>query len=500
MSDARGKAAAPRPASGLKLRQIMEGVVDQCRILVSDLHKVLKNAQVHARDNEGFLRPLASLARTIKALQALQDKVILRLTDEYLFIGDHRLRVDIAGYLSFQYVIDLLKRWRLGSLVINTPVTEAQLIALVDLFLSWSPDDEDPYHTFVAGLHRAKLDPFGVGELKIGASGGLVTGSRDARLMARRTFFQAVGVVKDVIQSVESEQVINVRKVKRVVQSMVDDILRDELFLLGLTTLKNYDDYTTNHCANVCILSISMGSRMGYSKNDLEVLGMAAFFHDIGKTTWPKELLNKDGKPTPEEWRLMQMHPCTGVTGLLKLKGLSDAVLRSALAVFEHHIYWDRSGGYPSVTRPRDPSLFARIIAITDFFDALTSARAYRKAPFRPDQALNMMLEKSGTAFDPVLVKLFINIIGIYPIGTVVLLGTGEVALVVAPNPDPEYLHLPRVKLLFDSRGEPVEPEIVDLADHDGGAPGDRQIVRSLDPEAYGVNVAEHFHQVAAAP
>ena len=71
---------------------------------------------------------------------------------------------------------------------------------------------------------------------------------------------------------------------------------------------------------------------------------------------------------------------------------------------------------------------------------------------------------------------------------------------VVAPNPDPEYLHLPRVKLLFDSRGEPVEPEIVDLAGHDGGAPGDRQIVRSLDPEAYGVNVAEHFHQVAAAP
>jgi HD-GYP domain-containing protein (c-di-GMP phosphodiesterase class II) len=242
-----------------------------------------------------------------------------------------------------------------------------------------------------------------------------------------------------------------------------------------------------------------MGSRMGYTKNDLEALGMAAFFHDIGKTKWPKELLYKEGKPTPEEWRMMQMHPCTGVTALLKLKGLSDAVLRSALAVFEHHIYWDRSGGYPVVTRPRNPGLFARIIAIADCFDALTSARVYRKSPFRPDQALKMMLEKSGTAFDPVLMKLFINIVGIYPIGSLVLLGTGEVALVLSPNPNPEYLHLPRVKVLFDARGNPVEPTVVDLAASNGAGPGDRYILRSLDPESYGVNVTAHFHQVTAA-
>lgn len=196
---------------------------------------------------------------------------------------------------------------------------------------------------------------------------------------------------------------------------------------------------------------------------------------------------------------MMQMHPCDGVTSLLKLKGLSDGVLRSALAVFEHHLYWDRSGGYPEVIRPRDPGLFARIIAITDCFDALTSARVYRKSPFRPDEAMKMILEKSGTAFDPVLMKLFINIVGIYPIGTLVLLGTGEVALVLAPSPNPEYLHLPRVKILFDVRGRPVEPEIVDLAASNGAGPGDRRILRSLDPATYGVNVAEHFHQVTAA-
>lgn len=499
MTDANGLAAAPRPTSGLKLRQIMEGVVDQGRILVGDLHKVLKNAQVHARDNEAFLRPLAGLVKTVHALRALQDRVVLRLVDEYLFIGDHRLRVDIAGYLSFQYVVELLKRWRIGTLALNAPLTERQLIALVDLLLAWSPDDEDPYHTFMAGLRRANLDAVIADELKEAAGGGMEAGSRDARLLARRTFFRAVAVVKEVIQSVENEQVINLRKVKRVVQAIVDDILQDELFLLGLTTLKNYDEYTTNHSANVCVLSVSMGSRMGYTKNDLEELGMAAFFHDIGKTTWPKELLNKEGKPTPEEWRMMQMHPYTGVTALLKLKGLSDSVLRSALGAFEHHLNWDRSGGYPPVARPRDPSLFARIIAIADCFDALTSTRAYRKSPFRPDQALKMMLEKSGTAFDPVLMKLFINTIGVYPIGTLVLLGTGEVALVLAPNPNPEHLHLPRVKLLFGRRGEPVEPEIIDLAARDGAGPGMREIVRSLDPQTYGVNVADHFHQIAAA-
>ncbi len=499
MTDGIGQAATPRPASELKLRLIMDGVVDLGRILVADLHKVLKIAQVHARDNEAFLRPLSGLVKTLQALRALQDRVVLRLMDEYLFIGDHRLRMDISGYMSFQHVIEVLKRWRLGTLALNTPLTEGQLIALVDLLLSWSPEDEDPYITFVAGLRRASLDTITVGELKEGGGGGMEAGARDSRLMARRTFFKAVAVIKEVVQSVEGEQVINLRKVKRVVQAIVDDIMRDELFLLGLTTLKNYDEYTTNHSANVCVLSVSMGSRMGYSKNDLEALGMSAFFHDIGKTKWPKELLNKEGKPTPEEWRMMQMHPCTGVTALLKLKGLSDAVLRSALAVFEHHLHWDRSGGYPSVTRPRDPSLFARIIAIADCFDALTSARAYRKSAFRPDQAVKMMLEKSGTAFDPVLMKQFINTVGIFPIGTLVLLGTGEVALVLAPNPNPEFLHLPRVKILFDVRGNPVEPETIDLAGSNGAGPGDRQIIRSLDPEAYGVNVAEHFHQVTAA-
>lgn len=499
MTDGTGQTTTPRPASELKLRQIMDGVVDQGRILVADLHKVLKIAQVHARDNEAFLRPLSGLAKTLQALRALQDRVVLRLVDEYLFIGDHRLRMDISGYMSFQHVIEVLKRWRLGTLALTTPLTQAQLIALVDLLLSWNPEDEDPYITFVAGLRRAGLDTITVGELKEGGGGGMEAGTRDSRLLARRTFFKAVAVIKEVVQSVEGDQVINLRKVKRVVQAIVDDIMRDELFLLGLTTLKNYDEYTTNHSANVCVLSVSMGSRMGFSKNDLEALGMSAFFHDIGKTKWPKELLNKEGKPTPEEWRMMQMHPCTGVTALLKLKGLSDAVLRSALAVFEHHLHWDRSGGYPSVTRPRDPSLFARIIAVVDCFDALTSARAYRKSAFRPDQALKMMLEKSGTAFDPVLMKLFINTVGIFPIGTLVLLGTGEVALVLAPNPNPEFLHLPRVKILFDVRGNPVEPETIDLAASNGAGPGDRQIIRSLDPEAYGVNVAEHFHQVTAA-
>src|SRR5574341_2607900 len=139
-TDGTAKAATPRPVSGLQLRQITDGLLDQGRILVADLHKVLKNAQVHARDNEAFLRPLAGLAKTLQTLWALQGGTVIRLMDDYLFLGEHRLRVDLRGYLSFQHVLEVLKRWRLGTLALNAPLTEAQLIALVDLLVSWDPD------------------------------------------------------------------------------------------------------------------------------------------------------------------------------------------------------------------------------------------------------------------------------------------------------------------------------------------------------------------------
>ncbi|HEX9920808.1 MAG TPA: HD-GYP domain-containing protein, partial [Candidatus Methylomirabilis sp.] len=271
-------------------------------------------------------------------------------------------------------------------------------------------------------------------------------------------------------------------------QSLVDLILSEDLFILGLTSIKNYDDYTANHSVNVSILATALGSRLGYTKSQLFKLGMAAFFHDIGKVRIPEELINKPTALEKDEFKIVALHPYYGVLPLMRLKGLNDLVLQSMIASFEHHLNYDLSG-YPPLSKKRKLTLFSRIIRIADSFDAMTTARVYRPNPFLPDQALAIMMDEGGKGYDPLLLKVFVNTIGIYPRGTLLLFGSGEVGIVVEVSPHPEFLHLPRVELLRDAKGNRVEGEIIDLASEAER----RQIVRSVFPRELGINIIEYL-------
>ena len=315
-----------------------------------------------------------------------------------------------------------------------------------------------------------------------------------AKEQAKRTYQRSVAVTKEVINSVRMGRTASVKKVKRAVQAIVDQVLSDETSLVGLTTLRDYDDYTFTHSVNVCIFSIALGRKLGLSKLQLYDLGMAALFHDVGKSRVPLEVLNKQGSLDEEEWRIMQAHPWLGVLTLFGLRGYGEVPYRSMIGTYEHHMKIDLTG-YPKSVRPREISIFSKIIAVADGFDAATSRRAYQTTPIQPDSVLKEMMENPKRGYDGILVKAFINLIGVYPVGTMVILDTYELAIVTAANPNPECVHRPMVRIVSDPAGTVVYPGLRRRPRRAGRRGGNflRSIIKVTNPDKYGIRVSDYF-------
>ena len=284
----------------------------------------------------------------------------------------------------------------------------------------------------------------------------------------------------------------NLKQAKRVIQNIVDLIRQDESMLLGLTTLRCYDQYTHNHSVNVSLLSLALANRVGYPKAALEDLGVAALFHDMGKTSIPFDILNKSEELNAEDWEKMRTHPVQGVINLTRLRGFKNLPGRMAAAAFEHHMNYDFSG-FPKLCVPWEQSLTGRILMIADCYDAMTSSRVYRRQPIAPEKALKRMFSKSGQSFDPVLLKLFVNCVGILPIGSLVLLDSHELAVVVRPSENRQATERPWVRLITDSHGNPIEGPEVDLGEADSDGTYKRSIVNLVDNTEYRFDTSRYF-------
>ncbi len=244
---------------------------------------------------------------------------------------------------------------------------------------------------------------------------------------------------------------------------------------------------------NVCIFSVALGRKLGLTKLQLYDLGMAALFHDVGKSRVPLEVLNKQGGLSDEEWRIMQAHPWLGVLTLFGLRGYGEIPYRGMIVAYEHHMKTDLTG-YPKSLRARELSIYSKIVSVADGFDAATSRRVYQTVPIQPDQVLKEMWENPRRGYDQIVVKAFINLIGIYPVGTCVILDTYEVALVHSANPDVTHVHRPVVRIVTTPEGGVQHPGfLADLAQKDAEGNHPRSIVKVTDPIKYGNNVSDYF-------
>jgi len=287
------------------------------------------------------------------------------------------------------------------------------------------------------------------------------------------------------MQNLWQNQPIDARSSKRIIYNLIDSLSHDEAGLLALTTIKNFDEYTYNHSLNVGILSLTLGQRIGLSKKSLAKLGTAGILHDIGKVAIPKALIYNADELTPEEWEIIKRHSNYGVEEILKIRGLDEIAMASLIVSYQHH--WNYDGtGYPTRGKDEEPILYAKILRICDTYDAMTTARVYQPIPYVPHIALRYIWARRNTFFDPILVKVFIQLLGLYPVGSCLELSSGEVGLVIRQNPG--YHDLPILKIVIDKNNKKIDGKIIDLS-----LKRNTKIVKLVYPQKYGINPASYF-------
>jgi HD-GYP domain-containing protein (c-di-GMP phosphodiesterase class II) len=315
---------------------------------------------------------------------------------------------------------------------------------------------------------------------------------------ARQSYMHAIVAVKEVAEKVSQQSVAGIRKARRLAQTMVDLVLEDESLMLGLTTIRDYDDYTYTHSVNVALLAMALGKRIGLSLILLEQLGICGMFHDLGKVEVPSEILHKPDMLNTGEWDQMRKHPLIGVHRVLRLHATSDMKARVALGPFEHHINYNLTG-YPRTHFVNKVTLFGKILRIADTYDALTSERKYRPRAFSPDEALKLMWNKVGEEYDPILLKTFVNMVGLYPVGTILKLDSGELCLVVDyPNEDDKSR--PEVLLLEDDgQGNLKATRKVNLMERDQKTGSFlRNVLECHHPSKLGLQPSQFYLQEAS--
>ena len=285
-------------------------------------------------------------------------------------------------------------------------------------------------------------------------------------------------LVRDFMHDKQGE--LKPERVHQAVEQMVDSIFRNRDALSSLVRLKSADDYTFGHCVNVCILSMALSRQMGFTKKTAHDLGVGAVLHDIGKTLIKEKTLKKPGPLSDTEFTEIRTHPELGAELLLNADGIKDA---SKYVVVQHHQKYNGTG-YPYKKEGERIHIFARIAAVADVYDAMTSTRVYQQC-LPPDIVLQKMYMWREAHFEPNIVERLIKCLGIYPIGTLVELNTGEIAVVTSTNPNNPIK--PGILVLFDEDKVRI-PKPIDV---NLNSEMTRWVVESKDPRRFGIDIED---------
>lgn len=300
-------------------------------------------------------------------------------------------------------------------------------------------------------------------------------------------FKKARSLTKTMLDDIRLGGVIHTDNAKETVNECVQSVIRHPDALLWMSKMRDENEYTAEHCLNVCILAIAFGRSLGMSEQDLQHLGLCGLLHDVGKVKVPTEVLDKPGPLTAKEMRIMMAHTVHGRNLLMSSPGVYTGAIDVA---YSHHERMD-GRGYPRQLPGRGMSRFSRIIAIVDAYDAMTADRCYQEAKTSTD-AMKIIYKERGKHFDEFLALKFLQTVGLYPPGSIVELYNGEVGIVIEANQ--KYRHLPRVILLLDKqKNQRAREEVIDLSlIEKGDISKDFLIKQVWKDKSFGISLREY--------
>ncbi len=401
-------------------------------------------------------------------------------------------KIDIKQLRKGMYVCDLDRPWLDSPFLFQgfTVNSDDELKQLTDLCEYVYVDPERSEEPALSGHAQNQAGPAG---MQADAPARGTTGSRpytayfeDEMQTARELHSESIAFVDNLFEDVRSGKPINAKSVRMLVSQMVASILRNPDALVLLSSLRDHDDYAVGHSVNVCALSLNFGRFLGFTDEQLHELGMAALLHDIGEIRVPVDVMRKDGLMNAQEKALMESHTTHGADILRN----SDGIPASAIDVALSHHERCNGNGYPAGLENDRISMYAKIVAIIDVYDSVTTPFSYRKG-ISSTEALKNMYNWRNELFDAQLVEKYIQCLGIYPVGSVVELNTGEVGIVISVSLEKRLQ--PKLMLVRDENKKPyMPPRIINLAQYDK-VEKRYDILKVLEPDAYGIDLKSYL-------
>ena len=393
----------------------------------------LRSAQLYSPGHPIIGRNLESLSGAFQLLHSLQPSVVIGLVGEEVIVDDMPMaRADTLGPL-----VRRLQQSGVDRITVDRGVTAGEIATFVSAVTTIDARNGDGAEAFPPMAHIR------VGRVTVEQR---VESSLTDMATIKRLYSDAVTVASDVWDSAQSEGRPDATVARTMIDGLAQAVAQNRTALLALTTLKNYDNYTFTHMVNVSILTMGQARGLGMDGALLREFGLAALMHDIGKVRTPIDMLNKAEKLTDAEFAIMKRHT---VDGAEILRMTPEVPALAPVVAFEHHLRIDGSG-YPDGVSRSSLNIGTMLCSIADVYDAMRSQRSYQQS-FPTDRILAVLKRNDGTQFDQHLVRRFVQLIGIYPAGTLVRLNTGEVAVVMSVYaPDPYRPHV-RVLLGRDS-------------------------------------------------
>jgi putative nucleotidyltransferase with HDIG domain len=433
--------------------------------LLRRLAAAIRGAQLYAPGHPLVTRSVTSLLETLATAHQYAPSVTIGIVGEDLVVGDIPIR-DAASTMG-----ELMRRVQqagIERIVIDRGVQSDEIVRLVETVSRSESGDQ------TAALSR--LPHIRVGRLQVDEQTDAGVGDIAT---FRKLYDDAVKVAETLWESAGVEGIPDADAARGMVDSLAQAVAQNRTALLALTALKNYDNYTFTHMVNVSILTMGQARGVGIDGPLLREFGLAALMHDIGKVKTPNEILNKPDKLTEQEYEILKKHTVDGAQILRKTPEMPTL---APVVAFEHHLRADGTG-YPSAQRPQ-LNLATTLCGIADVYDAMRSQRVYQPA-FPTDRILAVLQRNDGKQFDQNLVRRFVQLVGIYPVGNMVRLYNGEIAVVMkAHAPDP---YRPRVRILMTADemplANPIEINLWEMAEEQ-----DNAIQSPLDPAEYGID------------